>query len=896
MKKHHFLILFTCVLLPFLSLAQEIQWQNTIGGSDEDMLGEIVQTSDGGYIMGGLSYSNISGDKTENSIGSADYWIVKTDSLGVIQWQNTIGGSNYDRLYSLQQTSDGGFILGGGSNSDSTGDKIENSNGQSDYWIVKTDSLGNIQWQNTIGGNSEESLTTLEQTTDGGFILGGWSQSNISGDKTENSNGYRDYWIVKTDSLGVIQWQNTIGGSGRENLRSINQTTDGGYILVGSSESNISGDKTENNIGVYDYWIVKTDSLGIIQWQNTIGGSKWDLGGSVDLTADGGFILIGYSDSNISGDKTENSYGDSDYWIVKIDSLGNIQWQNTIGAIGGASGELGASISQTTDKGYVLGGSSFASIVSGDKTENGFGQGDFWIVKTDSLGIIQWQNTIGGVSSEYCINLSQTNDGGFILGGYSKSNISGEKTENCKGEHDFWIVKITDKYNSIDGKLFIDTNSNGIQDFGELQVVNKMISESSTGRFSFSEQNGNYNVPILNPGSYSVSPALISYYSAVPTSHSAFFSGIHQKDSLNDFAFQPAGVFNDLCVSISPLGSFRAGFNANYMINYINVGTTTLNPTVILFPDNDVNYVNALPAASSVSLDSLVWNFGPLSPFQAGQILVTVNVNSGLPLGTFIDSEVKIEPLTGDANTLCNQSYWPVNSTGSFNSNTILVDEDTLITTQFPNAPFLEYVIHFQNTSNTSVFNVKILNLIDTTRLDLSTFEFVGSSHQVNISWLPWERNMQFMFNNILLPDSNINEPQSHGFVRYRIRPRSNLYIGQIISNYAAIYYDFNQPVLTNTATTRIVNPTSLPEFTIAGNLLLYPNPANSSLTIETRVLMASGSKLTVTDVAGRTLLSKTLNGNVTKHQIDISSFSSGIYFVQLDGGNVIERGRFVKE
>ncbi|MBK7387846.1 MAG: hypothetical protein IPI23_01895 [Bacteroidetes bacterium] len=122
----------------------------------------------------------------------------------------------------------------------------------------------------------------------------------------------------------------------------------------------------------------------------------------------------------------------------------------------------------------------------------------------------------------------------------------------------------------------------------------------------------------LNAGSYSVTPDLINYYTAVPTSHSDNFTGTQQTDSLNDFALQPAGVFNDLCVKITPLGPFRSGFDQSYMVNYSNVGTTTLNPTVIFFPDNDVSFASATPAASSVTLDSIVWNFGPAGAFSVG--------------------------------------------------------------------------------------------------------------------------------------------------------------------------------------------------------------------------------------------------------------------------------------
>ncbi|MFI5219670.1 MAG: T9SS type A sorting domain-containing protein [Bacteroidia bacterium] len=441
----------------YAQTAPGIEWQNTIGGSEGDILQSIQQTTDGGYILGGYSHSNISGDKTENINGNFDYWIVKTDSLGSIQWQNTIGGNHTDRLYSIQQTADGGYILGGYSGSYISGDKTENCIGNWDYWIVKTDSLGNIQWQNTIGGTDDDRLFTIQQTADGGYISGGYSSSNISGDKTENSMGEDDYWIVKTDSLGQIQWQNTIGGIDVDRLTSLQQTLDGGYILGGYSWSSISGDKTENFLGGCDYWIVKTDANGNIQWQNTIGGNDWDELYSIQQTSDGGYIFGGDSQSNISNDKTENSNGSADYWVVKTDMLGNIQWQNTIG---GNNGDILYSIERTVDDGYILGGYSLSDI-SGDKTENRIGWWDYWIVKLDVNGNIQWQSTIGGDTTEYLYSIQQTIDGGYMLGGYSQSNISGDKTENCIGQYDYWIVKLFP--DTVTGIIQLQNQTSNIQ-------------------------------------------------------------------------------------------------------------------------------------------------------------------------------------------------------------------------------------------------------------------------------------------------------------------------------------------------------------------------------------------------------------------------------------------------
>ncbi len=893
MKKHILLAFFAICFLPPLAISQVIEWQRTIGGSGDDELYSIRQTSDGGFILGGSSNSNISGNKAENSLGGYDYWIIKTNVSGNIEWQNTIGGGADDELVTIHETADGGFILGGNSKSDISGDKLENCNGGYDYWIVKTDAVGNIQWQNTIGGSGDDQLSySVQQTFDKGFILGGSSKSNISGDKIENCYGQEDYWIVKLDSLGTLQWQNTIGGNGKDALLSLQQTFNGEYILGGYSQSNISGDKTEN-CAFEDYWIVKIDTLGNIQWQNTIGGNHNDKLISVKQTFDGGYILGGFSLSNVSGDKTENSNGWYDYWIVKTDSIGTLQWQNTIG---GSTIEELYITKQTIDGGFILGGVSISPF-SGDKTENCNGTYDFWVIKTDSIGNLLWQNTIGGDNLDELFSIQETSDGSYILGGYSLSNISFDKTENSNGSSDYWILKLTDKFNIIKGTLFIDLNNNSIQDLGEPVVSNKRVFEQSTGNFAFSDLIGQFRIALVDTGSFSTSSESLFYYYAVPFSHNSNFTGTQQTDSLNDFALQPAGVFNDLCVTVTPLGPFRAGFNASYHVTYENVGTTTLNPTVIFFADDDVSFVSAIPVANSVTIDSVVWYFGPLSPFQTGGILVTVNVTTGTPIGTLINSGAHIEPLANDANTICNQSYWEVFTTGSYDPNDIIVNEDTLLSTQFPNPPYLEYIIRFQNTGNDTAFTVKVLNTIDTFKLDLTTFEFIASSHPLNLEYIPWEHNMEFRLENILLPDSNTNEPGSHGFVRYRIKPKSSLISNDTIANYAAIYFDFNAPVITNTAVTHIVLPTTIAESTDRGNnLLLYPNPAQSTLTIVTNNLPGSGCNLLISDVTGRTLFSKPISAASTKHNINISSLSRGIYFVQLQVGEKISRGRFVKE
>ncbi|MBC8047763.1 MAG: hypothetical protein H7Y00_13280, partial [Fimbriimonadaceae bacterium] len=427
-----------CLVKTFAQ-APDIEWQNTIGSSNYDFLTDISQTSDGGYIMGGYSIGPISGDKTEGEIGADDYWIVKVNAAGTVEWENTIGGFNYDKFYSIEETLDGGYIIGGHSLSGSGADKTESNIFGYDYWVVKLNATGVIEWQNTIGGSGNDMLYNAQPTSDGGYILAGTSDSGISGDKTEDRVGNTDYWVVKLDADGNITWQNDIGGVMFDNLFSAHETADGGYILGGYSTSGISGDKTEANIGANDYWIVKLDADGVVEWDNTIGGTGTEYLYSLIPTTDGGSLAAGISDSGISGDKTEASSG-NDYWIIKLDEDGNITWQNTIGGTGSDLLFVNPA-DQTADGGYIIGGYSTSGI-SGDKTEANTGSWDYWIIKLNDGGSITWQTVLGGSSGDYANAVSETADGGYIIGGYSYSGISGEKTEANIGDADYWVMKL----------------------------------------------------------------------------------------------------------------------------------------------------------------------------------------------------------------------------------------------------------------------------------------------------------------------------------------------------------------------------------------------------------------------------------------------------------------------
>ncbi|MBX3257764.1 MAG: T9SS type A sorting domain-containing protein [Chitinophagaceae bacterium] len=391
--------------------APDIQWEKFLETLNDDFqASSIQQTTDGGYILAGAIPA-----QNFNS-----YLIIKFDAAGNIQWQKTLGGRYFDEAYSIQQTTDGGYIVAG--NSSSNDGDVSGNHGGNDYWVVKLDATGNIQWQKSLGGTGEDKAKSVQQTTDGGYIVAGYSNSN-DGDVSGNHGGY-DYWVVKLDTTGNIQWQKSLGGTDTEWAYSIQQTTDGGYIMAGYSASK-NGDLTGNH-GDYDYWIVKLDTTGNIQWQKSLGGTGRDVANSVRQTADGGYIVAGYTtsnDKNVSG-----NHGSVDYWIVKLGAAGNVHWKK---CIGGSKSEWTTSMQETPDGGYIVAG--YTRSNDGQVSGN-HGEADCWIVKLNVSGDLLWQKCIGGADNDYATSIQPTTDGGYIIAGYAETNDGYARTG--------WIIKL----------------------------------------------------------------------------------------------------------------------------------------------------------------------------------------------------------------------------------------------------------------------------------------------------------------------------------------------------------------------------------------------------------------------------------------------------------------------
>ncbi len=554
-----------------------IDWQRAVGGSFTDGVYKLAPTTDGGLISAGYTYSGISGNKTDDTKGMGDYWVVKLDFTGAIEWQRTYGGTEYDKLESVIQTPEGGYLIGGYSFSNISGDKTEaNWLGSIDIWILKLDATGNIEWQNTIGGSQSDYLGSLNNTSDGGYIIGAYSASGISGDKTEGSKGLTDFWIIKLNASGNIVWQNTIGGTQSDYCFNAEETPDGGFLVCGESNSPVSFDKTENYIGpagATDVWVLKLNSSGDIVWQNTIGGSRNESAYEMKVTPSGGAVIAAQSYSNISGDKTENTISglttDVDYWVFEINASGFIEWQNTIG---GTGADYCHALSINSDGSIVVGGFSDSNI-SGDKTSNSKGGFDYWITKLDTAGNILWDRSLGGAGLEYCYDLIELNDGLNAIGGTSGSSISGDKNENNYGVQDFWIVKLKNEcYPVTEICNVMDDDCDGMIDDGVIES----ITISAGGATEFCQGGGVLLTAAYSGGTLQWLKNDVAIVGATAATYNAT-----QKGTYSCKMTSPCSVLTSTGIFVNVIKNPSAIISAGGPTSFCAGGSVTLNVTPV---------------------------------------------------------------------------------------------------------------------------------------------------------------------------------------------------------------------------------------------------------------------------------------------------------------------------
>lgn len=419
-----------------LALAQtppQIEWQRCYGGTDDDTGYSIGVTTDGGYIIAGCAGS-VNGDilpKTSDALhgGKCDYWAARTDNKGNIVFKKLLDGTESDVARKAIQTDDGGYLIAGSTSSNDL--DVSGNHGDFDVWIIKLDAAGEVVWKKCYGGPGYEDFGSLILTADGGFAFCAGTSSN-SADVSGN-HGSSDFWVVKANGSGAIQWARCYGGTGYEKAFSLCTMPDGGFVVCGFTDSQ-NGQVQGNHSFDLDGWVIRLDASGNLMWAKCFGGTLQETLYSVNTLMDGSLLLGGYATS-ADGDLTVN-YGNDDGWLLRITDSGQLIWSQSFG---GNSYDSFSKVLQ--EPGGLLLAAGYSRSASGHLTAN-YGDWDYWLMQIDLNGTVLFSQNYGGSGPDVCFDAALTGDGGLVMIGYSATTDTSNDVSGNRGKKDYWLAKL----------------------------------------------------------------------------------------------------------------------------------------------------------------------------------------------------------------------------------------------------------------------------------------------------------------------------------------------------------------------------------------------------------------------------------------------------------------------
>ena len=728
--------------------------------------------------------------------------------------------------------------------------------------------------------------------------------------KDIDDDGYLDLITSDIDN-DEIRWYKSLDGQGNFGEGRIMPLTVDGPQAIHCSDLDGDGDKDLLSISSGDKKIAWFENNeGNFNLQRTI----------VTNASENNYIGVNNSiySGDIDGDGDEDvlfSTVNKIVWYENIDGQGNFGLSQNISVLGGYSIYI-EDLDNDGDLDILSGASS-----SVDWYENTDGQGTFGVQQIISI------SAIGATS----INVNDVDNDGDMdvisasisddkiawyenLDGYG--NFGSEQILSVSADAAIWVKSADidndgdidvfsasfsdDKIrlyknlgllgNEINGSISFDIFSNGCNSNDDLAIDVLVSSTNGNNNFaSFSQTNGNYQIAV-NEGDFTTQiQNLPDYYMSNPISQISNFVGIGNTDTV-DFCIEPIGTINDLNIATYPsLDDPRPGFDTTYQLVYKNIGTTQLSGSVSFeFDDAKLQFLNASETVTSQTANTLNFDFTDLNPFETRTIDLEFNVFA--PPTTNIDdvllSTATITPISGDETQEDNVFELEQTVVGSYDPNDITVLEGDEIFIEDADK-YLHYLIRFQNTGTASAINVNVEHVLDD-NLDWTTMQLESLSHTGRVK-IENQTDVSFIFNNINLPDSTNDEPNSHGFIAFKIKPKSNVQVGDIISGVADIYFDFNPPIITNTVNTEVVESLSIDEVS-AEIVKLYPNPAKNMIQMTSNQVIES---LMVIDINGRVL--QILEILTTDYSLDISNLSKGVYFLELQSGESKSTKKFIK-
>lgn len=817
--------------------------------------------------------------------------------------------------------------------------------------------LTGMVWYSTSDNNPVDVAEALP-TNDGGLLVLTVNPTFVFGNEFVSQGGGGwidgDVYLCKFSANGMLEWTKDIGGTRWDHAFGIEVDRHGNILIAGrtwSATNHFAGIRrsvdtsslaykthggytanTDNDTSLFrrlyaeymamnDAFVMKLSASGQLMNVKCFGGSAADkLLHIVDHPVHG-YVAVGYSDSKDLDLPSGGAKGG--LWILHLDTALNIKQTKILD-----SASVNRRIFFVKDrKMYLTDSSGFQELgydgsVIREHSTGGVFFDEFCYF--DASGYIykpvaDMHLAIYDSTIQYkgLFKLQGWEYGYYAVDGTSRKDIY-LIGNNRKFDFISWpqgasdpdwyvyskaVINFADQFNFVKGNVYVDDNKNNQLDIGEsfvkgLKVEAKkynntfIVTTGAEGRFSLPLDTGRYSIAITSP---------LPYYNIVPATANVQFTSFGVSDSIN-FALQPIANKKDLSINLLPLNIARPGFPVQYQLVCSNQGTETISNVQAKFLRNPrVSFVSASPSVSTTVGDTLIWNIPSLKPFDTSYINLnlriaappTVNNTDTLLFKSFVF------PLGADETPEDNQFNLVQQVQGSYDPNDKTETHGGIITPeQLTGDEYLTYLIRFQNTGTDTAFNVMIRDTL-TNKLNWSSFEMISSSHPYQLYMIK-PHILEFSFPNILLVDSSKNEPASHGFIAYRIKPKSNLSVGDTVLNRAHIYFDYNLPVITNDELTILRNTviTSVIDLNRPDNqLFLYPNPSNGFITISKKERMAGNAMLQITDINGRLLHQTDLGRIATDHfnqSIDISNLARGVYVVKLQVGKLSYTTKFI--
>jgi uncharacterized repeat protein (TIGR01451 family) len=822
-----------------------INWQRTIGGSgndyDYDLGTRLLTSTDGDFLCLGITNSNDGDVKVR--IGFNDILLVRYSKDGVKRWSKNYGHSFCSaNIGGFSQTSDGGFII------------VCNFPGylmdqKGHINILKTDSSGTLQWETSYPNTLGMDGAGIYQTPDNGYLM---CASNMH------------IWLMRLDSAGHKVSEQFYGGiaTGADEPYTISRTIDGGFAIAGYSNST-DGD-FQGYSSAAKAFLLKVNSNGVKEWIKGYAGE--------------------YAFYAIVQDSMGNYYSGGNAIIEKMNNSGNVIWKKSFS--GSFLGIIN-SITLTKDNGLAFCG--YTQSSDGDFSTNVY-KGRFWVGKvSQNDGTLAFQTFFGGNSeANTAEGIVQLEDEGLIVLG--KTDNTNPFLLNYRGgQTDIWLIKLG-AINTIKGSLFLDVNGNGIKDAGENPVdLGKIkVSKNKGDSVLLLPFNGNF-IWDVDTGNYATTLVLDNpYYSIANNVRHSVFNNYYNTDSFS-FPLVPIPGKTDLNVNLIPLTPARATSVLQYKLVYKNVGTEPVHSVSIrLVTDNRLALPVSIPAPATSVNGVYTWNIASLNPLDTGSIAMyfkSPNPTS-LKQGDTLQFLAVILPDANDITPADDTSFLKQLIVSSYDPNgKTEANAGAITSAQVASGAYLNYTIRFQNTGTDTAFNVILRDTLES-RLDLNTFQIISASHPYRC-FIEDNNRLTWQFNNIHLPDSNVNEPLSHGYVTYRVRPKNTVEVGDTIHNTAAIYFDFNSPVSTNIERTVVLKYTPprgsipLPD----ANSLIYPNPSQGQITVKLHGAITGNIYLKIFNQWGQEVFSKIItkpSDNDLETTLNLAELPKGNYILKV--------------